>query len=136
MWDIQAKNIKEFIDSIPEERKGAVKPAREQFTRLLSAPSAARKVPGISVCMNENEDYHCSIEEAKETKAFFDRMFRIRTKDDLINYQRYQFMASVHYEQFMTFWKKAPLFDVKELNPKARKAFDTCMKEAEQFTFL
>ena len=133
MWDIQAKSIKEFIDSIPEERKGAVKPTREQFTRLLSAPSAARKVPGIPVYMNEDEDYHCTDEEADETKAFLDRMFRIKTKEDLINSQRYQFMASVHYEQFMTFWKKAPLFDVKELNPKARKAFDTCMKEAEAF---
>ena len=133
MWTTQAKSIKEFIDSIPEERKGAVKPSREQFTRLLSAPSGARKVPGIPVCMNEDEDYQCSGKEADEVKAFLERMFRIRTKDDLINYQRYQFMASVHYEQFMTFWKKAPLFDVNELNPKSREGFESCMKDAESF---
>ena len=133
MLDIQAKSIKEFIDSIPEEREGAAKPTRAQFTRLLSKPSAARRVPGIPVYMNEDEDYHCSAEEANEVKAFLDRMFRIKTKDDLINYQRYQFMPSVHYEQFMTFWKKAPLFDVNELNPQGRAGFETCLKDAEAF---
>ena len=128
-----AKIIQEFMDTIPEERQGAVAPSREQFTRLLSAPSSARKVPGIPVRMNEDEDYHCSEEEAKEAKAFLERMYRIKTKDDLINCQRYQFMASVHYEQFMTFWKEAPLFDVNELNPKGRESFESCLKDAEVF---
>lgn len=133
MWDSQANIIKEFIDSIPEERKDAVMPTREQYTRLLSTPSAARRVPGIPVYMNENEDYHCTDEEVAEVKGFLDQMFRIKTKDDLINFQRYQFTPSVHYEQFMTFWKKAPLFDVSELNPHGREDFESCMKDAEAF---
>ena len=31
MWDSQANIIKDFIDSIPEERKDAVMPTREQY---------------------------------------------------------------------------------------------------------
>lgn len=133
MLEKQAQEIKEFISSISEERVDAVQPTREQFTRLLSEPTASRKVPGIPYRMNETENYHCSEEEAAETKEFLSRMFQIDSKDSLIAYQQSQFRGSVHYEQFMTFWKEAPLFDINELNPNGRKVFEMFMCQAKAF---
>ena len=134
MWEKQLQMIMQFVDSIPERREDAVMPTREEFTRLLSAPYSARRIPGIPVRLTEREEYHCTAEEAAQVREFLERMYRIKNKDDLVEYQRFQFLGSVHYEQFMTFWKGAPLFDLKELNPEAQKNFEECIKKAEPFS--
>lgn len=133
MWEKQIEDIVKFVASLPDERTDAVQPTRSQFTRLLAEPAAARRVPGIPARMNENENYKCSKEEAVLTKQFMKRMFKIDSKDSLLAYQRYQFRESVQYEQFMTFWKGAPLFDLDELNPEGRKFFDMFKTKAEPF---
>ena len=133
MWKKTAEEIKTLIESLPEERKDAVMPSREVFRRLLSSAFTLRKVPGIPNRLIEEEDYHCTEEEAAEAKMFLDRMFRITSKESLIEHQRMQFLGSVHYEQFMTFWKGAPLFDVNELKPESKANFEDCKQKAENF---
>lgn len=128
-----AEDIKQFVSTIKEERKDAVAPSRYQFTRLLSELTMARRVPGISARLTENEDYHCTKDEAKVTKSFMKDLFHIDSKESLMAYQQNQFRQSVQYEQFMTFFKGAPLFDLSELNPNGKKAFERCMSIAEAF---
>lgn len=133
MWEKQIEDIVKFIDSMPDEKDGAPQPTRERFTRLLAEPCGARRVPGIPVRMNSDDNYHCTEEEAKLTKDFMKQMFKVDSKDSLIKFQEFQFRQSVQYEQFMTFWKKAPLFDLKDLNPEGRNFFDMMIGKAEPF---
>jgi hypothetical protein len=132
-WEKHVYDIEQFILTIDKESAYAIKPTREQFARLLAEPAASRRIPGISVRMNYKENYKCTPEEAVQTKEFLKKMFSIDSKESLIEYQRVQFTGSVQYEQFMTFWKTAPLFDVKELNPDALKIFEECKARAEAF---
>lgn len=133
MWEKQIKDIVKFVETIPDEAKGAKQPSRAQFTRLLSEPSAARRVPGIPIRMNENGEHKCNPSEEKMTRDFMKHMFNIDSKESLIDFQKVQFRQSVHYEQFMTFWKDAPLFDLDELDAGPRKFFDTLNEKAKLF---
>lgn len=133
MLEKYAAEIDSYVSSIVKEREDAVMPSRDQFIRLLSSPAVTRKVPGIPKRMDENGEYVCTEEEAKTVKAFMAQMFNIDSKETLIEYQKYQFSGSVRYEQFMTFWKDAPLFDLNELDPKAREGFDHMSSLAKSF---
>ena len=115
-----ASQIETFIDQAAKERDDAVMPSREQFTRLLASPSGTRKVPGIPGRMDENGEYICNEEEAKIVRDFLKKMYKVDSKDSLILCQKVQFRNSVEYEQYMTFWKEAPLFDINSLNPAGR----------------
>ena len=42
-----AEEIEQFMPSVVRGREDSVMPTRSQFTRLLSSPAAARRVPGI-----------------------------------------------------------------------------------------
>ena len=128
-----ASEIESLFSSFGKEREDAVAPTREQFIRLLAFPSAARRVPGIPKIMDENGEYICSEEEALLVRDFLHKLHRIDSKDSLIGFQKYQFKSSVQYEQFMTFRKGAPLFDVNKLEPDARKGFDHMMALARPF---
>ena len=129
----QVDEIKEFLRKLPDEREDAVQPTRVQFTRLLSAPASARKIPGIPVRMNEDGEYKCNDEEAETTKNFLNQMFHVYSKESLLDFQRVQFRSSVHYEQFMTFWKGAPLFNVNTLDENVQEIFNESMQKAETF---
>lgn len=129
----QVQDIQELISAIPKESDSAVQPTREQFTRLLAELAASRRVPGISCRMNEIEDYQCSEEEQIQTREFLKNVFHIDSKERLLAYQQYQFRGSVQYEQFMTFWKEEPLFDINELNSEGRNHFERCKSLAEVF---
>lgn len=133
MLEKYAAEIDQYVSSIVKEREDAVVPTRDQFTRLLASPSATRKVPGIPNRMDENGEYICTEEESETVKAFMMKMYKIDSKEELIEYQKYQFRGSVQYEQFMTFWKEAPLFDLDELNPKGREAFEHMISIAKAF---
>ena len=129
----QVDEIKEFLRKLPDEREDAVQPTRVQFTRLLSAPASARKIPGIPVRMNEDGEYKCNDEEAETTKNFLNQMFHVYSKESLLDFQRVQFRSSVHYEQFMTFWKGAPLFNVNTLDENVQEIFNESMQKASAF---
>lgn len=133
MFTKYAKEIEKIIPAVVKKNKDAVMPTREQFTRLLSSPAATRKVPGISERMDENGEYICNEKEAEKVKDFLMKMYKIDSKESLIAYQRIQFRCSVQYEQFMTFWKEAPLFDLNELNADGRKSFDSMIALAKPF---
>ena len=133
MLDKNVKEIIQMLSSVVKAGNDAVMPSRQQFTRLLSSPAATRKVPGIPVHLNENDDYVCSNQEAKETRGFLMQLYKIDSKESLINYQKVAFRPSVEYEQFMTFWKEAPLFDLGELNADGRKLFESRKEIAAAF---
>ena len=133
MFEKYAAEIEKIIPAVVKEREDAVMPSREQFTRLLASPAATRKVPGISEKMDENGEYSCNAEEAAKVKKFLKEMYKIDSKESLIAYQRIQFRSSVQYEQFMTFWKEAPLFDLNELDANGRKAFNRMIDLAKPF---
>lgn len=128
-----ASQIESFIASTATERDDALEPTRAQFTRLLASPSGTRKVPGIQGRMDENGEYICSEDEADIVKDFLKKMYKIDSKESLIESQRKMFGNSVEYEQFMTFWKEAPLFDINALNPAGRQGFEKMKAAAEPF---
>lgn len=108
--------------------------SRKEFTLLLSGMSTCRKLPGVPVHMGYEELYHCQDEEGiAQTKEHLAKLFGVKDKDTLMKacYQIYS--GSDQYEQFMTFWSNAPLFDVKKLHPDAAKGFNRCREIAEHF---
>ena len=133
MLEKYAQEIAEFMPSAVKTIDNSVMPTRKQFVRLLAGPAAARKIPGMTKTVDCDNDYECTPENVPAVKAFLRKMFKIDSKESLINYQRIQFRASVQYEQFMTFWKEAPLFDLEELDPNERKAFDKMIALAKPF---
>ena len=124
---------KEKYESIPADEKAAPV-SREEFTLLLSGISACRKVPGIPVHMGYEKLYHCEGEGEKEqVRQHLKRMFNVADKDSLIQACMHMYQGSREYEQFMTFWKDAPMFDLKELNEDGRRRFDNCRDLAGAF---
>lgn len=128
-----ASQIDKFIDTAAKEREDAVMPTRAQFTRLLASPSGTRRVPGIPTGMDENGEYICNEEESKVVRDFLKKMYKVDSKESLILCQKVQFRNSVEYEQYMTFWKGAPLFDINSLNPMGRNGFEKMKSMAEPF---
>ena len=128
-----ADEIEKYLAEVVRERDDAVMPTRSQFTRLLTSPASTRKVPGIPERMNEDGEYICNEKEAVIVKEFLSKMFNIDSRQSLIEYQKEQFRSSVEYEQFMTFWKEAPLFNINVLNPNGRKGFEYMINLAKPF---
>ncbi len=107
---------------------------RKEFTLLLSGISSLRKVPGIEEYMGFEELYHCgSAADENKVKEYLDRLFGVTDKDTLINACYEIFHSSNEYEQFMTFWKNAPAFDVNDLNEQGKESFTFCRQLASQF---
>lgn len=130
------EKIMEFRDELNSREKAAevYEVSREEFTFLLGGIASFRKVPGISEHMGFEELYHCaSDEEAALVKEHLNVLWGIQDKDTLLRacYTRYD--GSEQYEQFMTFWKGAPLFDLSELNSEGLQGFTMCMQLATHF---
>lgn len=107
---------------------------RETFTLLLSGIAACRRIPGIDEHMGYEELYHCTDkEDIKQALSHLERMYGITDKESLLETCKYAFSGSGEYEQFMTFWNDAPLFDLNELNPGGREKFNQYKKLAEKF---
>ena len=107
---------------------------REEFTLLLGGISSFRRAPGIPCHMGFETLYHCETREnEKELKNHLYRMFGIADKDTLMRACYDRFHGSIEYEQFMTFWAGAPLFDIKRLNPDGRKNFEKRKEIASKF---
>ena len=90
-----ASQIESFIASTAMERDDAAEPTRAQFTRLLASPTGTRKVPGIPGRMDENGEYICTGSEADIVKDFLKKMYKIDSKESLIESQRKMFGNSV-----------------------------------------
>lgn len=124
---------KERFEKIPENKK-AQAVSREEFALLLSGISTCRKMPGVSIHMGYEELYHCvEQEDIDKALAFMEEMFGVNDKETLVETCYGMYSGSNQYEQFMTFWKDAPLFDIKELNPKGKESFLHCKQLAEKF---
>lgn len=107
---------------------------RKEFTLLLSGISACRKVPGIPVHMGYEELYHCETEEdANMVKAHLKKLFGVEDKESLMRTCIRFFSGCSEYEQFMTFWCDAPMFDIKELSPEGMVSFSNCKELAKNF---
>lgn len=124
---------KEEMDNMPVN--SSAKPVdKKEFTLLLSGISTCRKVPGIPVHMGYEELYHCkSVGETREVLEHLKRLWGITNKEDLMQVCFREYSKGNEYEQFMTFWKGVPLFDVNELNENGKKEFETCKAVAEAF---
>ena len=110
------------------------KVSREEFAFLLGGIASFRRVPGIGQHMGFKELYHCASEEdANLVKEHLQRMYGIEDEDSLLGVCYSTFSGSGEYEQFMTFWKNAPLFDVNQLQPQGRQAFEGCKDKAGYF---
>ena len=108
--------------------------SRNEFTLLLGGISSFRRTPGIPAHMGFETLYHCETKEDEENvKKHLDRLFGITDKNTLMEacYNRYN--ASDVYDQFMTFWANAPMFDVNRLNENGRRAFELMMSIAINF---
>lgn len=121
------KELKVFIDEIenmePEPAEREV--GRDEFALLLSGVAACRKAPGVPVHMGYESLYQCADEKSREElRAHLYRLYRIKDMESLKSACFDQFTSGREYEQFMTFWCGAPLFDAKELNEGSRKVFE------------
>lgn len=130
------KRVTEFkaeLENMPVNRE-AEAVSREEFTLLLSGISTCRKAPGISEHMGYKKLYHCkSREEANETREHLQRLFGIHDEESFLEACGSEYSGSDQYEQFMTFWAGAPLFDMSELSPDGKEAFGECLELSEQF---
>ena len=127
------KEYKEVLEQMPT-KADAQKVSREKFTLLLSGISACRQVPGILGHMGYDTLYHCVSEKHKEMVREHLRDLRgIVDKDSLFQMCFDEYSMGNEYEQFMTFWKDAPLFDVEKLNEAGKAEFTKCKAVAETF---
>ena len=130
------EKIMEFREEIYNKEKAAevYEVSREEFTFLLGGISSFRMVPGISEHMGFEELYHCKTdEEAAQVKEHLNALWGIVDKDSLLEACYTKYDSSEQYEQFMTFWKGAPLFDLSELGPEGLQGFTMCMQLATHF---
>ena len=108
--------------------------SRKEFTLLLGGMASFRKIPGINSHMGFEELYHCKNEDdIKLVKEHLQSLYGIEDKDSLLKACYTMFAAGGEYEQFMTFWKNAPLFNIEDLEPQGLKAFEGCKSRAGYF---
>ena len=100
------------IQAMPEpQQPGAAD--RKEFALLLSGIATCRKAPGIPVHMGYESLYRCRDQkDAEELKAHLSRLYGIHDRESLEEACMKQYTAGREYEQFMTFWCGAPLFDL------------------------
>ena len=108
--------------------------SREEFTLLLSGISTCRKMPGVSIHMGYEELYHCiRKKDIEQALVHLKKLFGVKDKETLMKTCYGMYSGSNEYEQFMTFWNHAPLFDLKKLTPDAKQGFLHCKQLAEKF---
>lgn len=112
----------------------AAEVTRQKFTLLLSGISTSRRVPGIASHMGFEQLYHCENEsDIAAAREHMKKLFGVTDKESLLDACRGVFHSGDEYEQFMTFWVGAPLFDINQLNENGKESFDRCISLAERF---
>ena len=121
------------IQAMPEPQQPRVTD-RKEFALLLSGIATCRKAPGIPVHMGYENLYRCQDDkDAEELKAHLFRLYGIHDRESLEEACMKQYTSGKEYEQFMTFWCGAPLFDLKELGEEGRMAFEERIDRASMF---
>lgn len=129
-----AKMVMEYKKELEEMPVQDNQVSREEFTLLLSGISTCRKAPGIPVHMGYHELYHCTdAGEAEKTREHLERMYGIHDEESFQEACRAEYSGSRQYEQFMTFWSGAPIFDINELNGQGRQYFEECISLSHHF---
>ena len=116
--DRVSQAVKELVEEIQRmpEAPDPAETDRHAFTLLLSGIAACRRAPGIPCHMGYRTLYRCGDEPAsEELKAHLFRLYGIYDRESLEKVCMEQFTSGREYEQFMTFWCDAPLFDLEEL---------------------
>ena len=134
--DRVSQAVKELVEEIQRmpEAPDPAETDRHAFTLLLNGIAACRRAPGIPSHMGYRTLYRCGDEPAsEELKAHLFRLYGIYDRESLEKVCMEQFTSGREYEQFMTFWCDAPLFDLEELEEKGRRAFETRFKRASLF---
>ncbi len=139
----QNVSMQEVIEELGEckEKYTKAEPAadakevtRQEFTLLLSGISTSRRVPGIPVFMGYEQLYHCENDnDIAAAREHMKKMFGVTDKESLIRACRSVFHSSDEYDQFMTFWVGAPLFDINDLNENSKASFDHCINLASKY---
>lgn len=107
---------------------------RREFTLLLGGISACRKMSGVNEHMGYEQLYHCSDQEdIQKGRNHLEQLFGVSDKESLLRACNQAYAGGEQYEQFMTFWNNAPLFDLEELNEKGRVRFLYCKQLGELF---
>lgn len=116
------------------ETSGPAETDRHAFTLLLSEIAVCRRAPGILCHMGYWILYRCGDESAsEELKAHLLRSYGIYDGESLEKVRMEQFISSRKYEQLMTFWCDAPLFDLEELEERGRRASGTRFRQVSLF---
>lgn len=127
---IERGHYYEMLPADPDAREVG----RKEFTLLLGGISACRRLPGIERHMGYEELYHCTKEQdiaaARENLKKYNGVVN---RDSLMKACYQDFSTGYEYEEFMTFWKGAPMFDITELNEQGRDGFTRCSQFAEYF---
>ena len=134
--DRVSQAVKELVEEIQRmpEAPDPAETDRHAFTLLLNGIAACRRAPGIPSHMGYRTLYRCGDEPAsEELKAHLFRLYGIYDRESLEKVCMEQFTSGREYEQFMTFWCDAPLFDLEELEEEGRRAFETRFKRASLF---
>lgn len=126
-------NYSEKLETL-EPKENLCQVSREKFAFLLSGVASFRKVPGIPQHMGFEGLYHCDNEQdAYLVREHLQRIYNVKNKETLISVCNSLFSGSEEYEQIMTFFRNAPVFNINELKPHARKAFERCKEMASYF---
>lgn len=86
-----------------------------------------------SVPVNTNAKAVSREEDIRQVREHLARLFGVKDKESLERQCYRLYSGSNEYEQFMTFWNEAPMFDLKELHPDGKKGFMHCKNIAEKF---
>lgn len=130
------EELKKVIDEIyaMPENPSPKAPTRLEFTLLLGGVSACRKAPGVPGHMGYESLYLCEDGQAvMELREHLSRLYGITDKESLGQACFGQFTSGKEYEQFMTFWNQAPLFDLSELNENGKQGFADRISLASNF---
>lgn len=130
------KNVKELCCqwSNAAVSSNAKEVSREEFTLLLGGVSVCRKLPGVHEHMGYEKLYHCSNDDdIRQARQHLQQLFGVTDKDSLMRACYEMYSGSYEYEQFMTFWNDAPMFDIKELNAAGLEGFTYCKDIAKRF---
>ena len=102
------------------------------FALLLSGVGALRKVPGVEGPLSFHRLYLCPDQPSRDQlRSHCNRLYGVHDLESLDKFMEQEYNTQVEYEQFRTFWKGSPCFDVNELKPEGRFLFEACRDFAQ-----
>ena len=116
--DRVSQAVKELVEEIQRmpEAPDPAETDRHAFTCCSAGLPHAAGRRGYQCHMGHRTLYRCGDEPAsEELKAHLFRLYGIYDRESLEKVCMEQFTSGREYEQFMTFWCDAPLFDLEEL---------------------